>query len=171
MAAAPSGGACRSGSRRNTTARTGRSVPVEIVLDADRDDRGGIRGYFAFVSDISERKAVETALKESERRFRKLYDEAPFGYHEIDTDGADRVDINRTECRLLGYAREAMLGRPIFDFVAAELRETARKAVPREGCGADLPLGDHRAAVLDQATGGGSSCRSRKGIGSTASTG
>ena len=78
-------------------------VPVEVVLDIDRDDQGEIRGYFAFVSDISERKAVEDALKESELRFRKLYDEAPVGYHEIDREGRI-VSINQTEAEISATA-------------------------------------------------------------------
>jgi len=118
--------------------KDGSVVPVEIVLDVDRDDQGEIRGYFAFVSDISERKAVESALKESELRFRKLYDEAPVGYHEIDREGRI-VSINQTEAEILGYTREEMLGRPIFDFVAEELRETARMAV-REKIAGIRPL-------------------------------
>jgi len=108
--------------------KDGSTVPVEIVLDVDRDDRGSLRGYFAFVTDLSERKAVENQLRESERRFRKLFDEAPFGYHEIDTAG-QIITINRTECELLGYTRDEMLNRPIFDFVAEEYREIARDAI------------------------------------------
>jgi len=108
--------------------KDGATVAVEVVLDFDRDEAGAVRGFFAFVTDISERKAVENALRESERRFRKLYDEAPFGYHEIDAEGRI-VNINRTEAEILGYTREEMLGRPIFDFVAEEIRESAKAAV------------------------------------------
>ena len=91
-------------------------------------------GFFAFVTDASERKAVERALKESERRFRKLYDEAPFGYHEIDLEGRI-VSINRTETQLLGYSRDEMLGRPIFDFIADDCRDAARTAVREKVAG------------------------------------
>ena len=114
--------------------KDGSVVPVEVVFDVDRDEEGEIRNYFAFVTDITDRKAVENALKNSEKRFRELYDEAPFGYHEIDIEGRI-VSINRTEAKLLGYAREEMLGRPIFDFVAEELRETARIAVREKMAG------------------------------------
>src|SRR5262249_31084155 len=78
--------------------------------------------------DISERKRMEVELRASEDRFRRLYDEAPVGYHEIDTEGRI-VNINRTECELLGYTPEEMLGRPIVDFVAEDHREQARRAV------------------------------------------
>ncbi len=114
--------------------KDGASIPVEVVLDVDRDESGEIRGFFAFVSDITERKAVENARRQSERRFRKLYDEAPFGYHEIDAEGRI-VSINRTEAEILGYNREEMLGRPIFEFVAEEFREAAKVAVREKVAG------------------------------------
>jgi two-component system, NtrC family, sensor kinase len=108
--------------------KDGSIVPVEAVVDVDRDDSGQIRGYFSFVTDASERKRAERALRESEEEFRRLYDEAPFGYHEIDTSGRI-VNLNRTECEMLGYSRQEMIGRPIVDFVAEDHREAARVAV------------------------------------------
>ncbi|WP_435017898.1 PAS domain S-box protein [Tundrisphaera sp. TA3] len=108
--------------------RDGAIVPVEVVVDLDRDENGEPRGYFAFVTDISERKKTELALIASEEQFRRLYDEAPFGYHEIDPEGTI-VIMNRTECEILGYSQEEMIGRSIFDFVAEESRDAARQAV------------------------------------------
>ncbi len=114
--------------------KDGAIVAVDVTVDLDRDDHGRPRGYIAFVTDISERKRVEERLRESEERFRRLYDEAPFGYHEIDADGTI-VAVNRTECEMLGYARAEMLGRPVFDFVAPERREQARVAVREKVAG------------------------------------
>ncbi len=114
--------------------KDGSVVPVEVAVDLDRDDHGHPRGFFAFVTEISERVRIENALRESEDRFRRLYDEAPFGYHEIDCDGRI-VNINRTECDLLGYPRNEMLGREIFDFVAPSQREDARQAVREKFAG------------------------------------
>jgi two-component system NtrC family sensor kinase len=108
--------------------KDGSLVPVEACVDLDRDDSGQIRGYFSFVTDASERKRAERALRESEEDFRRLYDEAPFGYHEIDAQGRI-VNLNRTECEMLGYSRDEMIGRPIVDFVSEDQREAARAAV------------------------------------------
>ncbi len=113
-------------------------MAVDVTVDLDRDDHGRPRGYIAFVTDVTERKRVEEKLRESEDRFRRLYDEAPFGYHEIDVEGTI-VAVNRTECEMLGYTREEMLGRPIFDFVVPENREQARVAV-REKMQGTRPL-------------------------------
>jgi len=80
------------------------------------------------IAPALERAHAEESLRESEQRFRQLYDEAPVGYHEIDTEG-NILRVNRTECDLLGYAREEMLGRPVFDFLVAEEREEARRVL------------------------------------------
>ncbi|HEV3162569.1 MAG TPA: PAS domain S-box protein [Isosphaeraceae bacterium] len=108
--------------------KDGSLVPVDVVVDVYRDEQERPIGYFAFVTDVSERKCGEAALKESEERFRSLYDEAPVGYHEIDLEGTI-LNVNRTECELIGYTREEMVGRPIFDFVSPAAREEAQRAV------------------------------------------
>ncbi len=108
--------------------KDGRVVPVEVALDLERGEDGAPIGFFGFVTDISDRKQSERALRESEDRFRRLYDDAPVGYHEIDVEGTI-VSINRTECEMLGYERGEMLGRPVFDFIVPEHREQARAAV------------------------------------------
>jgi two-component system, NtrC family, sensor kinase len=115
--------------------KDGTIVPVEVAVDLDLDDRGEPRGLVAFITDITERRAADSALKTSVEQYRQLYDEAPFGYHEISVDGTI-VSINRTECEMLGYTREELLGRPVFDLVAPEQREQARTAVREkmEGC-------------------------------------
>lgn len=108
--------------------RLGHFVPVACVTDIDFDEDDRPRGYYAFVTDMTESKRAEEALRASEERFRELYDEAPFGYHVIDTHGLI-LSVNRTECELLGYSRDEMLGVPIFDFIDAAEREDARNAV------------------------------------------
>ncbi len=107
----------------------GRLVPTEVAAEPDRDSHGEVVGVYAFVTDISDRRAAEDALRESEERFRRLYDEAPVGYHEVDVEGRI-VNINHTECELLGFPREEIVGRPVFDFIAPEIRELARQGFP-----------------------------------------
>jgi two-component system, NtrC family, sensor kinase len=108
--------------------KDGRIVSVAVVTDFVRDEQDRPTGYYAFITDIGELKRAEEVLRASEERFRRLYDEAPIGYHEIDTEGTI-LSVNRTECELLGYSREEMVGRPIFDFIRADERDEARRAV------------------------------------------
>ncbi|WP_169977249.1 PAS domain-containing sensor histidine kinase [Tautonia rosea] len=115
-------------------ARDGRLVPVDLVADVLYDEADRPMAFFSFITDLSEQKEAERALRESESRFRHLFDEAPFGYHEIDCDGRI-VAINRAECEMLGYDCEELVGRPIFDLVDPSQRDLARQAVAEKVAG------------------------------------
>ncbi len=67
-----------------------------------------------------------------------FFDTLPVPCHEIDCDGILQR-INRAECQLLGYKPEAVLGRPVWDMLPAELREISRKTVARKISG-EQPL-------------------------------
>ena len=110
------------------TGRNGEVMVVDFTLNPVVDEAGNVVLLIPEGRDITENKKAEEAIRLSEARFRRLYDEAPVGYHEIDLDGVI-VNINRTECDMLGYSREEMLGKPIVDFVAPEQRESARVSI------------------------------------------
>jgi len=108
--------------------KDGREISIEVSLDGWRDERGVLLGLYAFITDISERKKTEAALRASEDRFRSLFNEAPFGYHELAVDGTIR-SVNQTETEMFGYSAEEMIGRPIFDFIHPDSRDAARTAL------------------------------------------
>ncbi len=111
---------------KNYRRKDGSLVPVELMIDVFRDDLGQPRGLYAFITDISERVRAEEALKNSEQRYRDLYDEAPVGYHEIDSD-TYIVNINRTACDLLGYPSDELVGKSVLEIIApAEARQRPR---------------------------------------------
>lgn len=61
---------------------------------------------------IRERNRIEGALFESEKKYRDLYDKAPDMYQSIDWNGI-LVDCNKTGAKMLGYARDELIGKPI----------------------------------------------------------
>lgn len=65
-------------------------------------------------------------LDVTDDKFRHLFEEAPIGFHEIDTHGK-LTHVNKTEQDRLGYDFEEMRGRYIWEFVPNEDEETARK--------------------------------------------
>jgi PAS domain S-box-containing protein len=79
--------------------------------------------------DIVEHKRAEEALRQSEQKFRLLYDNAPLGYQSLDEDGLI-IEINQTWLDILGYAREEVIGRWIGDFLTPDYVEYFTKNFP-----------------------------------------
>ncbi len=87
--------------------------------------------------DITDRQRAEETLRESEKRFRELYDQAPVGYHEIDSEG--RITrVNRTGLEMLGYTAEEMLGRYPWEFIVEKKTSTQAIRAKLKGTG-ELP--------------------------------
>ncbi|MHB8067879.1 MAG: MASE3 domain-containing protein [Desulfobaccales bacterium] len=79
--------------------------------------------------ELVERKQTEEALRQSEQKFRLLYDNAPLGYQSLDEDGLI-IEVNQTWLDILGYAREEVIGRWIGDFLAPGYVELFQKNFP-----------------------------------------
>ena len=96
--------------------------------------------------EITERKLAEEALKESRRRYKELWDDAPAAYHTLDTRGII-TQVNQTEINTLGYSKEEMLGKPIFDFILREQRKEAEERFRLKLAGEQIPKHDNRIYV------------------------
>jgi PAS domain S-box-containing protein len=63
--------------------------------------------YQSIGRDITERKEVENTLKESENKFRKIFEESPFSMLITSKDFAI-IRANQTFCNLIGYQEEEL---------------------------------------------------------------
>ncbi|MFC1811331.1 cache domain-containing protein [Thermodesulfobacteriota bacterium] len=66
------------------------------------------------IHDISERKRSENAIRESENKFRTLFEFAPDVYYLHDMNG-HFIDGNKTAENLLGYKKEELIGKNLFE--------------------------------------------------------
>jgi PAS domain S-box-containing protein len=70
--------------------------------------------------DITERKQMEIRVREAEKRYRALFNQAPVGILIIDPETAVPVEFNEAAHQQLGYSREEFAKLRIFDYKAVE---------------------------------------------------
>jgi len=100
---------------------------------------GSLRCVVATGSDVTEARATERRLRESERRFRELAENVNDLVAEITVEGIFAWVNPRFEA-VLGFAPEELVGRPVFDYVHPAdhdegrdlLREFDRPGVSRQ---------------------------------------
>lgn len=92
--------------------RAGTEVVLELV-EGPLLQGGRITGIQGFARDITSRKVAETAIRQSERRFRSLIENASDSISVLDAAGVVRYQSPASR-RILGYAPEEIVGREGF---------------------------------------------------------
>ncbi|MHC4916131.1 MAG: hybrid sensor histidine kinase/response regulator, partial [Planctomycetota bacterium] len=96
-----------------------RSVPI-------RDDGGSIVGVVSSGTDVTDLKLAEAALRTSEERYRRVFENAQEGIsvHEVLADGSRKlVDCNEAYAKMSGHSREQL-------FAAGDVRRLQRSLGP-----------------------------------------
>jgi PAS domain S-box-containing protein len=85
--------------------KDGTSLSLEISASLIRDIDGQPTGFRGIALDVTERKQTEEALKETEKRYRSLFEESLDAIVITDREG-EFVDANKAALDLLGVSRE-----------------------------------------------------------------
>ncbi len=120
--------------------RDGRSVVFETNAEPFFDEGRLVRGYRAIHRDVTERKAADSALRESEERFRLLTEESLTGVY-LQSEGRLTYS-NRRLAQMLGYRPEdipAKLGTHVLEFVHPGDRDQVRENLEMRSRGENPP--------------------------------
>jgi PAS domain S-box-containing protein len=88
----------------------GRTVWVRDEATLVRDDAGESLYWFGTLTNVTERKRAESALRESEQRFRGSFERAAIGMALVGTEGRF-LRVNGSLCETLGFPERELLGK------------------------------------------------------------
>ncbi|NOX90245.1 MAG: PAS domain S-box protein [Calditrichaeota bacterium] len=94
--------------------KDGSEFLIELQTSVVRDERGNTVALIGVARDITEKKEVERALKESEEKFKILFEFAPDAYYLRDLNGKF-IEVNKAAEEMVGYRREELLGKTFFE--------------------------------------------------------
>ena len=89
--------------------KAGGWIWVEVSVSLHVDDEGNIIGYHGVTRDITERKSVETLLRESEEKFRDMANLLPQVVFEMKLDGCITY-VNQQAEAVFGYSMDELIG-------------------------------------------------------------
>jgi diguanylate cyclase (GGDEF)-like protein/PAS domain S-box-containing protein len=96
-----------------------------------RSKAGEVIGLIGAVVDITERRQQEDRLRESEQRFRTIFETVGDAIFVQDIDAASFVDINQRAVDMFGYPRDVLLAKSIADISENQPPYTGADALER----------------------------------------
>ena len=110
--------------------KTGSVLWTQVRGHARKDEHGRLVSLLGSTVDISERKLAEEGLRESEERYRLIFEAIPDPLLVVGFDEVVR-DANPAACRTYGYQREHLIGTPVIRLMHADARPQWTQALQR----------------------------------------
>jgi two-component system, cell cycle sensor histidine kinase and response regulator CckA len=92
------------------------------------DDRENVLGVIGVATDITEQRRAEASIRESEERYRELFENANDIIYTHDLQG-NFTSLNRSGERITGYSREEAALMNVADVIAPEYLNLAREMI------------------------------------------
>ena len=104
---------------RTVRSRGGRDIWFEFAYNPVFDRQGKVTGACLVITPIDDRKRAEESLKESEEKFRRVFEKSSIGMTLADKN-FHFAHVNRAFCDFLGYSPKELIGRTFHEFTYAE---------------------------------------------------
>jgi PAS domain S-box-containing protein len=112
--------------------KDGHEFPVEISLSPLETEEGTL--VSSAIRDITGRKRAETLLRESEQRFRAIFDEAGTGIAVVDLASGGPIESNRALQKMLGCTWEELSHLQTYDKLTFEEDRESDSLLYRDLC-------------------------------------
>ncbi len=96
-------------------------MPLLITTSPSFDENGELTGVVHIATDITDRKKAEDVLRESEQRYRDIFNSATDAILILDLED-HIVDANFEACKMFGYSRDEMIGLAVQKLVHPDYR-------------------------------------------------
>lgn len=139
----------RTSSEMEMITKTGRRLPVIISASPVFDESGNFRGTIAAITDISILKRAEKSLRESEEKYRTIFNYSPLGIIHFDRNGVVTA-YNDTLTKMSGAKRNEFIGMNLLESINDPVMVSAIR-----DCLSGKPIhyeGHYRSIVTDKAT-------------------
>jgi len=127
--------------------KDGSRVPIELLVHLRRDDEGQPAFYYSFLTDLTERKRTEGALRESEERLQAILDGATETAVFVKDAEGRFITANTAFERLLGIKRDDLRGKTDYDLISKGRADTYR-AVDAQVLKTGIPIQIEETALL-----------------------
>jgi two-component system, LuxR family, sensor kinase FixL len=108
--------------------RDGRVLQMECSATAVPDETGNFASFLIIQRDVTERVRAATALENSERRFKAIFNSTYQLIGLLDVNGTV-LEVNRTALDFAGLEQADVVGRPFWEITWAGLSPQARERV------------------------------------------
>lgn len=133
--------------------RDGTPLWVHITVSAIRNTKNQFIGSIGTVDDISKRKKVEQALRESEDKFSKLFYSSPISMTLTSIEDGVFEDVNDAYCRLTEFKREELVGQSSLglEIITPDIRDNYKNRLKKDNriLQQDIQIRTHNDHVRD----------------------
>jgi diguanylate cyclase (GGDEF)-like protein/PAS domain S-box-containing protein len=113
-----------------------RWINVNVLPQFLPDEKGPCQAYTLF-NDVTEKRATEKELRDSETRYRGLFESSRDGIFIVDWQNADIIDANPGLCVMLGYSRQELCGSKFWEV------PSFKRIVAHRGAFIEMRLGEY----------------------------
>jgi two-component system cell cycle sensor histidine kinase/response regulator CckA len=110
-------------------APNGREFMASINHLVIADVKGEIRTR-SVIYDLTEEQNIEAALKQSEDRFERLFEQAPVGICLLKENG-ELAECNNAFINMIGQPEKMIVGKPLFSFLTKKYHDTVKEWTQR----------------------------------------